>query len=117
MTEIVNPEYHQETSIMEFDARRMARLSGIALPEEELMSEGEEGSDQKVLSEGIESAEEDLTEATIRRVVKEELQAIVDELRERAENGNDASWLFKGMKQPKNSGKGKITTGFRGVGF
>lgn len=102
---------------MEFDARRMARLSGIDLPEEELMIEGEEGSEQEMLSESVESSEEDLTEATIRRVVKEELQAIVDELRERAESDNDSSWLFKGMKRPKNSVRGKITTGFRGVGF
>lgn len=114
---------------MEFNVARLMRLSGIT-PDEETrtLTESTELSEvsddtEDVMEESdeeMEASSEEITEATVRRVVKEEIQAALDRLKNERKRGgrigSDSDWLY-GNKKPKNSRAGLITKGFRGVGF
>jgi hypothetical protein len=91
--------YSLEGSIMDFDINRLAKLSGI---------KGEEV--QSVLTESTDPL---VVENFVRKMIREEIEAIVEEI----ETSGDASWIFSGMKKPQGSKGGHVTTSFPGIGF
>lgn len=117
---------------MEFNVERLMRLSGIDTDDEssrfltessdyeEDMDEADAADDDDTLEEEDESVNgnEEITEATVRRVVKEEIQAALKRLKsgKSDKKRSDSEWLY-GSKKPKNSRTGQITKGFRGIGF
>jgi len=95
---------------MEFDPSRLAALCGF--------DENDAGSNLVTESSDIRVKEEEMTEMsemTIRKVIRREVELLVKELREK-DGDSGASWIY-GNKKPIRSAKGQVTMGAFGIGF
>ena len=96
---------------MDFDADRLLKLSGIS-----------SGESESVLTEGVAprsgvAEPAVLSEASLRTMIREELAEIFEAMEEKQKEGNtSADWIY-GKKKPTQSRTGRVTRGFRGVGF
>lgn len=93
---------------MEFNSDRFLALAGIPSEKANILSEG-----KQVVAEADEVNEEALAEAMVRTAIRNEIEAIVQEMRV---NG-DSDWLYRGMRKPRRSRGGQVTMGLLGIGF
>lgn len=91
---------------MEFNSDRFLALAGIPADKSSVLREG-------AVVTKAESSEEALVEAKVRTAIRSEIEAIVEEMREKGET----AWLYRGMRQPRRSKAGQVTRGFFGLGF
>lgn len=87
---------------MEFNSNRQLILAGIKPDEPEMLKEGVS-----------ENKAETLVETHLRKAIRSEIEAIVQEIRAK----NDSGWMFRGQKKPGHSRSGKVTMGLLGLGF
>lgn len=95
---------------MQFDRSRLAALCGF----------DESDADSKLVTESSDIRVKDeemteMTEMTIRKVIRREVELLVKELREK-DGVTSASWIY-GNKKPSRSAKGQVTMGAFGIGF